>query len=124
MGIWCWGCTFSCDWTIGSGNESASFGAGVGIGWAGVCLGNGIGWFVLIFLLSPALPWPNLGLGIGCVGGPLSTGCVGLVGGMLCVGSVGNGLCLSGLTWIYPFVYTMYFWYFNATRFCLGPSLY
>ena len=46
--------------TIGSCNDGASFGAGVGIGWASICLGNGIGWFVLIFLLSPVLPWPFL----------------------------------------------------------------
>ena len=98
MGMWCWGCTFFYDWTIGLGSDGASFGAGVDIGWASICLVNGIGWFVQFFLLSPALPWPILGLGIGCVGSPLLTGCVRLVGGVLCVGSIGNGLCLSGLT--------------------------
>ena len=88
MGI-CWGHTFTCDWVIGSGNGSAVFGTSVVIGWAVVCWGDGIGWFVLTFLLSPALPWPILGLGIGCVGGPLL---------ILWVGSDGNGLCFPGLT--------------------------
>ena len=98
MGICCWGCTFTCDWIIGSGNGSAVFGTCAVIGWAGVCWGNGIGWFVLTFLLSPALPWPILGLGIGCVGSPLSTWCTNNVGGKLCVGSDGNGLCFPSLT--------------------------
>ena len=66
-----------------------------------------------------------LGLGIGCVGGLLSMGCARLTGGVPCVGSVGNDLCLSGLTCgVQPFVYAIYFWYFNATGFHLGPSLY
>ena len=88
----------SCDWAIGSGNDGAAFGTCVVIGWAGICLGNGIGWCVLNFLLSPALPWPILGLGIGWVGCPLSPGCTNKVGCMLCIGSVDNDLCLPGLT--------------------------
>ena len=98
MGIRCWGYTFSCNWGTGSGNDGVVFGTCGVIGWAGICLGNGIAWCVLNFLLSPALPWPILGLGIGCVGCPLSTGCTNEVDGMLCLGSVGNGLCLPGLT--------------------------
>ena len=97
-GTWHWGHTLSCGWATGLGNDGAAFGTCVVIGWACICLGNGICWCVLNFLLSLALPWPILGLEIGCMSCPLSTGCTNEVGGMLCIGSVNNGLYLPGLT--------------------------
>ena len=87
--VWgiCWGLT--CDWLTDLGNGCVVFGTCVTIGWASVCRGKGIGWFVLTFLFNPALPWPILGLGMGCVGCPLS---------MSWIGNEGDGFCLPGLT--------------------------
>ena len=46
-------------------NGCTTFGAGVGIGGAGVCIGFGMGGVTLGFLLVPALPCLILGLGMG-----------------------------------------------------------
>ena len=77
--------------------------AGIGIGGAGigiqtgVCLGIGVGGITLGFLLSPALPCPILGLGMG-IGGLMSVDSLLSIGCVCCVGSIVTDFCCSGLT--------------------------
>ena len=108
IGTWCCGIVLSWDWATGSANGCTAFGAGVGIGGAGVCNGFGMGRVTLVFLLIPALPCPILGLGM-CgiifVGGPWSIVCVWCIGLVWHVGGVGSvvGATIdfwhSGLMW-------------------------
>ena len=69
---------------------------GVGIG-TDVCLSIGMGGITLGFLLSPALPCPILGLGMG-IGGLMSVGSLLSIDCVCCVGDVITDFCHSGFT--------------------------